>query len=368
VKIVIVTTFFPPHVGGLEVIAQQQAETLASAGHEVCVITGRHSRELATSEWSEEGYRIVRLPVLNAIEDRTGIPYPIMGASAAHTYWREFGTADYVHVHDTFYLTSQIASLVATMRHRPLHVTQHVGIVEHPNRAVMMVQSFIYRAISSHIWRRAETVTVYNSHVRDFLRDRGVGTSKILESYNGIDIQRFKPVSPGRRRELRETLGLPTDRPIVLFVGRLVPKKGYLELVAAASPEFDILIVGPGKQPDTFPGTVHFLGSVDRRDILALYQACDVFALPSDGELFTLAMQEAMACGLPVITTNDSRYEEYDLDRSLIQLVDRQPEAIREAILRVVSDSELERRMADYGRHLATTRFDWQRHGGSSEV
>jgi glycosyltransferase involved in cell wall biosynthesis len=367
-KIVIVTTFFPPHVGGLEVIAQQQAETLTSAGHEVCVITGRHSRELASSEWTEEGYRIIRLPVFNAIENRTGIPYPIIGISAIKTYWRECGTADYIHVHDTFYLTSQIASLIATMRHRPLHVTQHVGIVEHPNRAVMMVQSFIYKAISSHLWKSAETVTVYNSHVRDFLRNRGVDKNKILETYNGIDIRRFKPVSPGCRRELRESLGLAVDRPLVLFVGRLVPKKGYLELLAAASPEFDILVVGPGKQPESYPDTVHFLGSIDRREILALYQACDIFALPSDGELFTLAMQEAMACGLPIVTTNDSRYEDYDLDRSLIQLVDRQPEAIREAILRVISDPNLAMGMADYGRHLAMTRFDWHRHGGSSRA
>ena len=58
-------TFLPPHVGGLEVVAQQQAQTLAAAGHDVCVVTSRHYRDLPSSEISDAGYRIIRVPVLN---------------------------------------------------------------------------------------------------------------------------------------------------------------------------------------------------------------------------------------------------------------------------------------------------------------
>src|ERR1035437_68669 len=232
-KIVIVTIFFPPHVGGVEVIAQQQARTLASAGHTVCVITSRHDRGLAATESTTDGYRIVRVPVFNAVENRTGIPYPVVGWSSIRTCWREFRGATYVHVHDTFYQPSQIAALIAALRGRPLHVTQHVGIVEHTSRMAMRVQSIIYRFVASRIWKQANSVTVYNAHVRDFLLCRGVDVRKVHEIYNGIDIREFTPVSSQRRKELRIRLGLPVDRAIVLFVGRLVPKKGYLELLEA---------------------------------------------------------------------------------------------------------------------------------------
>ena len=363
-KLVIATTFLPPHVGGLEVVAQQQAQTLAAAGHEVCVITSRHDRGLPASEFSEAGYRIIRVPVLNALENRTGIPYPIVGSAFVKACWRELHSAEYIHVHDTFYQPSQLAALVARLLNKPMHITQHVGVVDHPKKMVMQSQNLIYRLIAPRLWNRAESVTVYNANVREFLISRGVESRKIREVDNGIDVNVFKPVPLEERRKLRSRLGLPVDGAFALFVGRLVPKKGFLELLGARSTEFEILFAGPGKVPEPCPSNVRFLGAVDRDEIAAWYQASDLFVLPVLGELFPLAMQEAMACGLPIVAFDDPRYAEYELDRTLISLVEREPDQIRTAILRVLGDPHLARRMSIYSRELAETRFDWNRNHG----
>jgi D-inositol-3-phosphate glycosyltransferase len=77
-NVLIVATFIPPHVGGLEIIVAQQAKSLADAGHEVTVFTSRFDKSLARQE-QVDGYRVIRTPVMNIIEERTGVPYPIWG-------------------------------------------------------------------------------------------------------------------------------------------------------------------------------------------------------------------------------------------------------------------------------------------------
>jgi D-inositol-3-phosphate glycosyltransferase len=94
--------------------------------------------------------------------------------------------------------------------------------------------------------------------------------------------------------------------------------------------------------------------------LLELYQAADVFVVPAVGEIFTLVMQEAMACGLPVVTTDDPGYAEYDLDLESIALVPRTTEAIDAAVTAVLADAARAARMSAYSRAVALDRFSWR--------
>ena len=89
--------------------------------------------------------------------------------------------------------------------------------------------------------------------------------------------------------------------------------------------------------------------------------ASDIFAFPAVGEMLTLAMQEAMACGLPVVTTAEEGYEEYSLDPSGIVLVSPEPQVLRSTFLNILADSKRMKQMQVYSRHLAEQRFDWHR-------
>jgi glycosyltransferase involved in cell wall biosynthesis len=359
VNVLIVSTFAPPHVGGLEVVVEQQAKSLADMGHDVTVFTGRHNRSLAKDE-RVDGYRVVRTPVWNAIEDRTSVPYPIWGVRTLLPLFRLIRQADVVHVHDVYYQPTVLAAFFARLARRPLFVTQHVSVVQHDSAPVMWVQRLIYATVGALLWRWAKGIVAYNVIVRSFLLERGVPADKVHLTYNGIDTDIFRAADDVVRNSVRERYGLPPDKPIVLFVGRLVPKKGYRELVAAHDGGYEIVLAGPGAVPDELPSGVTFLGPIDRCDLLGLYQASDLFAFPAVGEMLTLSMQEAMACSLPVVAREDAAYDQYGLDESAISLVSADPDILRKTFNSILEDEDRYAKMASYSRHLATTRFDWR--------
>jgi D-inositol-3-phosphate glycosyltransferase len=156
-KILIVSSYFPPHVGGVEVVAQQQAGSLTGAGHTVIVGTSRTGPAEAHRE-HHEGYDIVRLPVNNTLERRTGVPYPLIGPA----FWRALAGliawCDVVHVHDVLYLPPQLAALLAHRAGKPIYVTQHAGRVHHRSRVVLAAARLSAALARRFIWDHARRV------------------------------------------------------------------------------------------------------------------------------------------------------------------------------------------------------------------
>lgn len=359
-KILLVCTYFYPHIGGLEVVVQQQAESLARAGHDVRVLTTLHDSSLPREE-SRQGYTVIRFQANNIIERRTEVPFPFIGLQFARALWAEVQATDIVHIHDVLYTSSCTAALIAKVKSRKLIVTSHVTVVNHDSRLVVKVQEILYQIIGRWVWRQASAVVIYNKRVREFLKSHGVKDTRIVEVPNGIDLNIFSPVALSYRNELRRKYGIGEGKKVVLFVGRLVPKKGYRELIQAAEADYVVLLAGSGQPPANLAPNVRYVGPVARAQLVQLYQLADVFVLPSIGEMFTLAMQEAMACGLPIVTTDDARYTMYGLDRDLVRLVDPSPSALRQAIRDILSNDGMRARMSTYSRTFAESRFDWRK-------
>ena len=351
--------YYPPHVGGIEVVAHAQAKTMAEHGIEVEVLTSRAGPDVPAT--SPAGVELRCLPASNFLERRLGIPFPLFGLRYAWAAWRAVGRADGVHIHDVFYLSSQLLGGVAILRGRPLFVTQHVAIVDHPSRWVVLLQRIAYATIGTLLFRQARAIVVYNGNVRRTVEQYG-GRGKVLEVRNGIDTAFFSPCSPEEKKALRAKHGLTDGRPIALFVGRLVAKKGYEQLFAARDPRYLTVFVGDGAAATGVIGDAdsRFVGALDRTELVDYYRMSDVFVLPSEGELFTLGMQEAMACGLPVITSNDPGYAEYDFDRNAIKLTDRRPAALRAAILETLFGAS-SGDAGGYCRSFAVEHFSWTR-------
>jgi glycosyltransferase involved in cell wall biosynthesis len=263
-------------------------------------------------------------------------------------------------VHDVYYGSSILAAMLAKLHRRPIFVTQHVAIVEHDKAIVKLAQRLVYSTAGRALWGWAETITVYNRIVEKFLHNHGVSIGKISLTYNGIDTDYFRPGDREVALRTRKRYGLSPDMPIILSVGRLVPKKGFQTLIAACGPEYEIVHAGPGTIPGDIPG-VRFLGPIERSELRDLYQACDIFAFTAVGEMLTLVMQEAMACGLPVVAAADEAYARYDLDPVGIALVDPDPETLRSAFLEILGDQARMRYMQTYSRWLAEERFDWHK-------
>ena len=356
-RVLIVSAYAHPHIGGVEVVVSQQARTLASLGHDVTVVTSRCGADGAAHE-EVDGYRVVRIPAWNLLEER-GIPFPIWSPSAVWRLADLMQSVDVVHVHDVHYGSSVLAATLARRHGRPIFITQHVAVVAHDKAVVKVAQKLVYSSAGRAVWRWAETITVYNPIVEEFILSHGVSAGKIRLTYNGINTRYFHPGTAEAVRLTRQRYGLPLNKPVVLFVGRLVPKKGFGKLVEARSPEYEVVLVGPGQIPDRVPAGVRFLGPLDRAELRDLYQASDIFAFPAVGEMLTLVMQEAMACGLPIVAAADGAYSRYGLDPSGIALIDPEPSALRSAFLRILGNPDRMRYMRTYSRWLAEERFDW---------
>lgn len=159
-----------------------------------------------------------------------------------------------------------------------------------------------------------KAVIVNSSMVREEIVSRfRIDPARIHTIYNGVDLERFHP---GRRRsaglELRQRRDLAEDTPVVLMVGSGFERKGLGPLIrgmAAAGGNAELWIVGrgrPGRYADLarrlgIDGRVAFWGP--QTDTANFYAGADIFALPALYDPFPTAVLEAMASGLPVITT-----------------------------------------------------------------
>jgi len=361
VKIAIFVSHLPPHVGGIEVVAEGQIKALVRAGHDVMVITSASGAKPGRSK--SNGYEVRRIRALDTLEEKMGAVFPIYSPTIVWHAYRAVKKADIVHAHDAFYLTSLVAALWARVLGRPLILTQHVSFVPHPSKVVNLAERIVYASTGCFIWRSSEAIIVLNSRVREFLIDKGIEGSKIAFLPNAVDVDRFSPARQGEKCVLRRKYNLPEDRLLGLFVGRLVPKKGFAELLDLQEIENFELVFAGGEAPNGHArNDHHFLGCVSREHISEVFKMCDIFLLPSQGEGFPVTVQEAMACGLPVITTADPAYDLYKLDESLLKLVEPTISRLNAELQITAGDRELRLEMGMYSRSYAIEHFDLDTH------
>src|ERR1019366_3795383 len=129
-RIAVFVSYLPPHIGGIEVVAQNQINALSEAGHEVNVVTSACGTKPGLEINGE--CKIRRVSAWNYFEEKFGAAFPIFSPSLIFYSYKTVKEAEVVHVHDAFYLTSFAAAVWAKILQRPLVMTQHVDEVPHP--------------------------------------------------------------------------------------------------------------------------------------------------------------------------------------------------------------------------------------------
>src|SRR4051794_2954000 len=330
------------------------ARELTGRGHEVAYLASGAVRpdERAAGPAPETPYRVVRVPALNAIEDRLGVPYPLFGPGLVRELRRELDRADVLHAHGFLYM-SAVAAL--RMSRVPRVLTEHVGHVPYDSALLDRAEAAAIATIGRAAARAADALVYINDKVRDELSRLAPGT-RLERIENGVDTDRYRPPSEGERERLRTELGWD-ERPRALFVGRLVAKKGVdLALAAAATGDFELVVAGPGRLPAGAPRNVTALGALPPARVAELYRAADAFLLPSRGEGFPLTVQEAMASGLPVVLAEDPAYRAHleGAGRSAA-LLPPDGAVMAEAVSRLAGDREAGRDAAEHARR----HFSW---------
>jgi glycosyltransferase involved in cell wall biosynthesis len=310
VRIVFLSHYSLPHVGGIETAIAGVAEELARRGHDVVHVSS-DAGEASESD-RESAYRVVRLPALNVLERRLSVPYPLFDLRLPRALRREVLSADVVHAHGFLYMTSLFGlPLARRSKAKPVTVlTEHVGHVAYESNLLNGLETLAIGTIGRATLRAAEAIVINNDRVESEVR-RLVHDRRIDFLPNGVDTGRFRPPSDEERADLRRELGWIDDKPRVLFVGRPVPKKGIdLALSAAelANGSFDLVLVGPKELQRPHGHGVQLLGPQPHERLKLLYRAADALLLPSRGEGFPVTVQEAMASGLPVVLCDDPNY------------------------------------------------------------
>ena len=303
-RIVQVAPFFHPHAGGVESHVRSLCGEFARTGHDVTVVTARYRKGLPEVETTPEGYRIVRSRALGVLFNT---PIDVGTGSVVRRL-----DADVMHLHYPPPLTSFFASWALGERNVPLCLTYHCDL---------FLAGAIGRSIAG-VYERTFLPATLTRMDRIVVHTRSYGsTSAMLRGRDldiipsVVDLDRFRPGLDSSRP--RATLRLEGKR-VIVFTGRLVPHKGVdvlLQALRELPSDVHLVVVGRGPRLVDLRGLARRLGVADRThfcasvtdDELPVYLGlADVFAFPSQNRLegFGLAVAEAMACGLPVVTSD----------------------------------------------------------------
>jgi glycosyltransferase involved in cell wall biosynthesis len=206
--------------------------------------------------------------------------------------------------------------------------------------------------------------------LRDHFIADGIAPDKITIIPNGIDIERFKPL-PDRGGLKELLLGLPPETPVIGCITKMRPKKNLPGLVQAfaavreAVPEAKLIIAGDGPERAALEATivaldltnsVHLLGL--RHDTPELLNAFDVTALFSTTEASPLAVLEAAACGLPVVSTEVGEVlQMIDDGRTGFLVPQGDSNALADKLITLLKNPTLRAEMGTAARTLMVERF-----------
>ena len=166
------------------------------------------------------------------------------------------------------------------------------------------------------VYNRVDIATAQSKSAAALIRNRGL-RAPVFPISCGINLRRFRPDPSIDRRACRERYGVDPDRKVFLFVGRVAGEKNLDVLLRAISllkrSDIQLAIAGHGTalaglkilaEKLKLGDRVRFTGMIPDEDLPVLLNSVDIFVMPSEAELLSLATLEAMACGRPVLLAN----------------------------------------------------------------
>lgn len=358
-RVLHVSNQISPHTGGLETVVAAETHGLRDRGWQVSVLSSADTLEPGVR--AEDGVRTVRMRGWNGLEDRFGVPFNVFSPRALLAMRAEVRRADLVHIHDVIYLISWAAALWCRLARTPYVVHRHVGVVHHPSAVVRLAQSLVLGSLARGVLAHAEAILPIDEHIAAGLRESVRDPSRVEVLGNGVDAARFRPTSADERRRARRAHGLPVDRPLALFVGRNVPKKGFSTVAKAASDDYDIVFVGGPRPAGLDDPRLHFTGALPPAEMPAVYGCADVMVIASVGEC-PLTVLEAMSSGLPVLVNDDPALHSPWTAGPGVVFVDMAGGQLPEALRKLVADPDAMRQLGAEGHAFVQAAFSWQAH------
>jgi D-inositol-3-phosphate glycosyltransferase len=355
-NILFISHYFQPHIGGIEVVVYNEAFELVQAGHNCTVITSKLGSEKSLEY--VQGIKVIRVKAWNILEKLLDVPFPIFSTRLFPSVMREVKNNDIIHIHGALYLGSFLSAIFGRIHKKTVVITEHVGLVKYSSNVLNLVEKIAFETIGRVSLSLSNYCIVLNDSVFDYISHLSRRPKRILN--NGVDVSLFFPISEEEKSKVRGELNLPTDKPLVLFVGRFVQKKGLHILLDSKDDSFNLVCVGSGVFPQTNKRGVFVYYNLPQKILAKFYQVCDLFVLPSRGEGFSLSIQEAMASGLPVITTRENI--PFSTKSPVAFSTDLGKTEIFKAIKTLLSAKILRDRLVADARDIVLEEFSWKAH------
>lgn len=230
------------------------------------------------------------------------------------------------------------------------------------------------------MWKSADALIAVSKFLKEELVNLyGVQKERIHVVHNGVDLKTFYPKKS--RLEILKALGLDATSRLILYLGGLRPVKGplyigkALEKIHYRFPSIKVLFVGERYSLDRYrdkvarklvkdlieKGVICMIKNIPHVQLPEYYSAADAVVLPSIYDSFPKVILEAMACGTPVIASAVGGIPELISHGETGILVEpANPDELAEAIISMVSDPKLRKKLGSKARKLVEERFTWK--------
>jgi 1,2-diacylglycerol 3-alpha-glucosyltransferase len=364
VRVLFISDVYFPRVNGVSTSIRTFREDLANCGVETVLVAPRYKVEAPDDDGS-----VIRVPsgyVPRDPEDRR-MRWSALTRTLDNLPRDEF---DLVHIHTPF-IAHYAGVRFARRANLPSVATYHTFFEQYVEHYVPAMPSWMGRYLARAFTRAqcddVQGLIAPSDPMRDILLQYGISTP-IHVLPTGLPADRF---GAGDGKRFRAHAGLPPDRPLMTYIGRVAHEKNIEFLiqvftkVRAAVPGAMLVIAGEGPARDSLrqlvaslklESDVYFAGYLDRNTaLLDCYAAANVFVFASRTETQGLVLLEAMAQGAPVVSTAELG------TRSILKtgcgalIVGEKQDEFAAAVVRVLQDDGLQRELGERGRVYAKT-------------
>ncbi len=352
---IVTQAIYPDIVGGAPIACHELGNALARTGTSVEIHTVDYRRSPDGEPPGEVWYAVRR-------HRKVPLPWDLIGAAGnplAPSLYRAVrdSSAPVVHLRSHLFWTSVLGAWAARRSGKAVLLSVH-GVRAVRGRFINFLQEVWLRTFSHGLFRSADLIVCLSQRDAAEVQRYGADPRRIRILFNGYNETAFHPDGEAAGEQ-------------VVWVGRHVEEKGIQFLldawpqVLARRPEARLLLVGDGPtRPDAerqaerlgVTGSVRFLGFQAPSAVGELLRASRVFVLPSLQEGFPIALAEAMACGLPSVTTEG--LEEIVGDGG-VGVPARDPVALARAVAGLLADPVRSRRMGEAAALRARARYTW---------
>ncbi len=310
-KVLVVTPFYPPDIGGISYHVKHLTENLIEMGVEVEILTAsKRSQNPIDGKVPVTKVRCA-YPPRWPLETLTSMSIPL---DLAHLK-NKLGAGDFdvLHLHGHHYPIIWLSTQFGSRKLLTLHGTYALDPRKMNGKS--LIEEMFNRSILRWVLNRTQGVVGLTNTVSDYARRYGTSSLKYYTISNGVNVNLFSK-NAHRKTEYRTKYRIPVDNKVFLFAGRFTIAKGLLEYSKAILrlkkilSNSTFLFVGSGplySQIHTLlSGTdnIIFLPWIDESEIHEVFIASDAFVLPSRWEALPLAIIQAVAANLHIIATS----------------------------------------------------------------